>query len=202
MGALLEYGPLTKRTVHLCVDMQEVYARDTPWHTPWMSRVLPIVCNIARHHSEQTIFTRFMPPIRPEDMHGTWRRFYERWRDMTRDRIAPELLELVAPLRALAPPATIVDKMLYSAFSTPALLPRLQRHGIDSLVITGAETDMCVLATVLDAVDLGYRVVLVTDALCSSSDTTHDALMTLYRQRYSQQIETSDSETVLTCWTA
>jgi nicotinamidase-related amidase len=52
----------------------------------------------------------------------------------------------------------------------------------------------------MDAVDLGYRVVLPTDALCSSSDTTHDALMTLYRQRYSEQIETSDSETVLQCW--
>jgi len=46
-----------------------------------------------------------------------------------------------------------------------------------------------VLATVLDAVDLGYRVVLVEDALCSSSDAGHDALMTLYRTRYSEQIE-------------
>ncbi len=45
------------------------------------------------------------------------------------------------------------------------------------------------LATVLDAVDLGYRVVLVEDALCSSSDAGHDALMTLYRSRYSEQIE-------------
>jgi len=46
-----------------------------------------------------------------------------------------------------------------------------------------------VLATVLDAVDLGYRVVLVEDALCSSSDAGHDALMTLYRTRFSEQIE-------------
>ena len=45
------------------------------------------------------------------------------------------------------------------------------------------------LATVLDAVDLGYRVVLVEDALCSSSDAGHDALMTLYRTRFSEQIE-------------
>jgi nicotinamidase-related amidase len=50
---------------------------------------------------------------------------------------------------------------------------------------------------VLDAVDLGYRVVLVTDALCSSSDATHDALLSLYRNRFSQQIETITSETLL-----
>jgi nicotinamidase-related amidase len=200
MGDTLTYGPLTNRTAHLCIDMQELYARETPWHTPWMTRVLPIIHNIARHRPEQTVFTRFIPPVRPEDMSGTWRRFYERWRELTRERVTPELLGLVPPLKALAPPAAVIDKMLYSAFSAPALLRHLQQHGVDSLVITGAETDMCVLATVMDAVDLGYRVVLPTDALCSSSDTTHDALMTLYRQRYSEQIETSDSETVLQCW--
>ncbi|MGY4466887.1 nicotinamidase-related amidase [Bradyrhizobium sp. LB9.1b] len=42
-------------------------------------------------------------------------------------------------------------------------------------MITGAETDVCVLSTVLGAVDLGFRVVIVKDALCSSSDVGHDA---------------------------
>jgi nicotinamidase-related amidase len=59
---------------------------------------------------------------------------------------------------------------------------------------------MCVLAAVMDAVDLGYRVVLPVDALCSSSDETHDALLKFYRDRLSQQIETADAETVLACW--
>lgn len=76
----------------------------------------------------------------------------------------------------------------------------LRRRRIDSLIITGAETDVCVLAAVLNAVDLGYRVVLATDALCSSSDETHDALLTLYRGRFSQQIETADAATILAAW--
>jgi nicotinamidase-related amidase len=33
-----------------------------------------------------------------------------------------------------------------------------------ALTVTGSETDVCVLATVLDAVDLGYRVIVVRDA--------------------------------------
>ncbi len=53
---------------------------------------------------------------------------------------------------------------------------------------------VCVLAGVLGAVDRGYRVVVPTDALCSSSDRTHDALLTLYRERYGQQVETVPSE--------
>jgi nicotinamidase-related amidase len=76
----------------------------------------------------------------------------------------------------------------------------LRDRGIRTLVITGAETDVCVLAAVLDTVDLGYRVVLASDALCSSSDETRDALMTLYRERFSQQIETVETATILAAW--
>jgi nicotinamidase-related amidase len=71
---------------------------------------------------------------------------------------------------------------------------------IDSLVITGGETDVCVLATVLGAVDRGFRVVLVTDAVCSSADETHDALMELYRSRFSEQIEAVTMKEVLDGW--
>ena len=52
----------------------------------------------------------------------------------------------------------------------------------------------------LGAVDLGYRVVLAVDALCSSSDETHDALLTLYRRRFGQQIEAIDTEKIMTSW--
>ena len=39
---------------------------------------------------------------------------------------------------------------------------------------------MCVLATVLGAVDLGWRIMIVTDGVCSSSDEGHNSLLTLY----------------------
>jgi nicotinamidase-related amidase len=196
----LSFGPLSDRTVHLCIDMQNLFALDTPWHTPWMVRVLPIVVRIAGRHAQRTVFTRFIPPQRPDRMPGSWRRYYQHWQDLTRERLDPRLIELVPPLAALAPPAAVIDKHFYSPFSEPELAALLSRRGTDSLVITGAETDVCVLAAVLDAVDLGYRVVLATDALCSSSDATHDALLTLYHRRFAQQIETASSETILACW--
>jgi nicotinamidase-related amidase len=46
-----------------------------------------------------------------------------------------------------------------------------------------------VLSTVLDAVNIGLGVVIVEDALCSSSDAGHDALMTMYRLRFTEQID-------------
>ena len=56
------------------------------------------------------------------------------------------------------------------------------------------------MATVLGAVDLGYRVIVVRDAICSSSDEGHDALLRVYHGRYSEQIETADAENVLRRW--
>lgn len=56
------------------------------------------------------------------------------------------------------------------------------------------------LATVLDAVDHGYRVVVVEDGLCSSSDQGHDALLTLYRTRFTDQIELLGLEEVIRLW--
>ena len=47
---------------------------------------------------------------------------------------------------------------------------------------------------------MGYRVILVRDAVCSSSDEGHDMLMRLYHNRFSEQIETADAETILSCW--
>jgi nicotinamidase-related amidase len=197
---LLPFGPLTPRSIHLCVDMQNMFAEETPWHTPWMRRVLPVVERLAARRPAQTVFTRFLPPPRPEAMPGAWQRYYARWREFTGERIDPRLLGLVPALARLAPPAAVVDKHFYSAFREPGLARLLQERAADALVVTGAETDVCVLATVLGAVDHGYRVILVTDALCSSSDATHDALLELYRNRFAQQIETADAETVLACW--
>ena len=199
-SGLLRFGPLGERTVHLCIDMQNLFAEDTPWHTPWMKRVLPIVEGIAERHAERTIFTRFIPPRHPDELPGSWRRYYRRWAELTLDRLDPRLIELVPPLARLSPPAVTIDKRVYSPFVERSLWVELRQRRADTLVITGAETDVCVLAAVLDAVDHGYRVVLAVDALCSSSDQTHDALMTLYQNRFSEQIETAQSEEILAAW--
>jgi nicotinamidase-related amidase len=196
----LPFGPLGPSTAHLCVDMQNVFAEDTPWHTPWMTRVLPIVAELAERHREKTVFTRFIPAHHPDELPGSWRRYYRRWSGLTLEKVDRQLLELVPPLARLAPPAAVIDKRVYSPFTEPALLKLLREREIDSLVISGAETDVCVLAAVMDAVDLGYRVVLARDALCSSSDATHDALMTLYRERFSEQIELAETAAILDAW--
>ena len=161
MGKGLFPYPLTAKTVHLCLDMQRIFAPGGPWATPWMERVLPVVASIASRFPERTVFTRFITPQSPGDVPGMWQRYYSRWRETTRERINPALLELLPPLSSLSPPATIIDKTKFSGFAEPQLLSHLQARDANGLVITGSETDVCVLGTVLGAVDLGYRVIIV-----------------------------------------
>ena len=52
----------------------------------------------------------------------------------------------------------------------------------------------------LGAVDVGYRVIIVRDAICSSSDEGHDALMEVYHSRFSEQIETANADEILDAW--
>src|SRR3982074_3819460 len=104
LSSPLPFGPLDERTAHLCIDMQNLFAEETPWHTPWMQRVLPGVARIAEQHVEQTIFTRFIPAYDPDELPGSGRRCDGRWSESTLSRLVPRLVELVPPLARLAPP--------------------------------------------------------------------------------------------------
>jgi nicotinamidase-related amidase len=184
-----EQRELVTNAVHLCIDMQNIFARGGIWETPWMERVLPAIVEITTGYTARTVFTRFITPLEAEDRPGRWRRYFTKWKCATRSQLPAEQLELIPALRRFAPPATVIDKPGYSAFAQSALPSFLQEKNVSTVIVTGAETDVCVLSTVLDAVDLGLRVIIVEDALCSSFDAGHDALMTLYRNRFAQQIE-------------
>jgi nicotinamidase-related amidase len=197
----LHYGKLGERCVHLCVDMQRMFAAQTDWHTPWLHRVLPTIRRLVEAHPAQTIFTRFIPAGHLGDGEGAWRRYYQRWASMTLERLGAPMADLVPELAAFVPPAEVVDKQAYSPWYRTDLEERLGRRKIDTLVVTGGETDVCVLATVMGAIDRGYRVILVTDGLCSSADETHDSMMTLYGSRFAEQLELADCAEVLGAWT-
>jgi nicotinamidase-related amidase len=157
----LRYGAPGRTAVHICVDMQRTFVEGTEWTMPWFDRVLPNILSITSAHPEKTIFNRFIPARKPGQGVGMWRRYYERWESMTIDQLGPERVGLVPELAQLVPPARTFDKHVYSPWSGTDLHEQLRSAGID----TGGETYVCVLATVLGAIDWGFRVILVTDAI-------------------------------------
>jgi nicotinamidase-related amidase len=189
-----------QNAVHLALDMQNIFARGGIWETPWMERVLPTLIAITNANPARTVLTRFITPVHGSDRPGRWQKYYQKWEHATRSRLPATHLDIVPALARFVPPATVIDKPAYSAFSETNLSSFLLSKSVSTLIVTGAETDVCVLSTVLDAVDIGFRVVVVEDGLCSSSDEGHDALMTLYRKRYSEQIELRSHAEVLELW--
>ncbi|WP_240623395.1 cysteine hydrolase family protein [Brevundimonas lutea] len=186
--------------VHLCVDMQRLFAEDTPWRTPWMQRVAPVVAMMCDHRPAQTVFTRFVPPSGPDEARRAWRPYWERWSAMTLRELGADYVELMPELARFTPPALVFDKRVYSPWWNGRLHQGLQARSVDTLIVTGGETDVCVLATVLGAVDLGYRVIVAADALCSSADADHDAALQLYSERFGVQIETAPTAEIISGW--
>lgn len=196
----LVHGPLGDTCLHLCVDMQRLFGPGYPWAVPWLERVLPAIEALCGHRPDRTVFTRFIPAARPGEGPGAWARYYRRWASATLQEIGTDAIRLVPALERFVPPAAMVDKHVYSPWTEGRLDALLAEIRVEAIVITGGETDVCVLATALGAIDRGFRVILVADALCSSSDATHDALMELYLTRFSEQIEVASTEEVLDGW--
>ena len=66
-----------------------------------------------------------------------------------------------------------MDKRHYSAFSGTDLDIRLRERKIDTVILTGVLTDICVLHTAIDAYNLGYQIQVVEPAVASLSEENH-----------------------------
>jgi nicotinamidase-related amidase len=75
----------------------------------------------------------------------------------------------------------VIDKPGYSSFHGTSLDDELDARGIETLVLTGVTANVCVLSTLLSAVDLGYDTVVVSDAIAAVSDATRESVLDLVR---------------------
>lgn len=187
-------------TVHVVVDMQRLFAEATEWGVLSFADIVPSILTLVRAHPRQTLMTRFLTPERIEDAVGDWQSYYGRWRSVVRDRMAGAMFDLIEPLARLVPPAEVVEKKTYSAFASAEFVAALSRRNARTLVLTGVETEVCVLATALDAVDRGIHVVVATDAVNSGSSAGHRAALEAIYPRFDQQIELATVRDILAIW--
>lgn len=102
---------------------------------------------------------------------------------LTPERRARRLKELSASHRGYELPAdldvqpgdAIVVKRCYSALTPGSsnLHDTLQAHGIHTVLISGAATNVCCESTARDAMMLDYRSIMVSDTLASFSEQEH-----------------------------
>jgi nicotinamidase-related amidase len=90
----------------------------------------------------------------------------------------------VDPRIAPEPGEPVITKLFASAFFGTPLASMLAAHGCDTVVVTGASTSGCVRATVVDALQHGYRVVVPRAAVADRADQPHRANLFDIDQKY------------------
>ena len=127
----------------LVIDLQNVYTEGQPWAC---CHIRQAARNIRRLLDAgvcgEVLFTRFVPPAQPE---GMWREYNRVNAAVNADAFANAMLPEMAPYLERYP---LLDKSVYSSFSIPQV-----------------RAECCVLSTVLAGIDLGHRMVYLTDAV-------------------------------------
>ena len=192
------FGPIPASAIHLVVDMQELFRSHGDWGTPALTEIVPPILRLLDARPERACFSRFIPPEKMEDATGAWRRYYRRWHGVTLEKMDRDLVEIVPELLPWA--TWVIDKSGYSALGNASLRQAVSSPEGQCLILSGVETDVCVLSTVMEAIDLGLRVILAADAMASSVAQCHDLALQILEQRFDEQVEIATVDEIIAAW--
>lgn len=74
-----------------------------------------------------------------------------------------------------------LDKVRYSAFYGTPLDALLRARGIDTVVLTGVCTDICVMHTAVDAYNLSYHIEVPVSCVASFNPAAHETALAHFR---------------------
>lgn len=131
----------------------------------------------ADDQSDNNIFTIKVPSMLSllEDSHNS--------------QIVPELTPEAGEL--------VVRKTVPSAFFGTSLAAWLTQRGVQTLVVAGAVTSGCVRASVVDAMQLGFRPLVVSDCVGDRAIAPHDANLFDMEQKYAYVATLAETKALL-----
>jgi biuret amidohydrolase len=94
---------------------------------------------------------------------------------LVRGEVGHDFVDALRPLAG----EIVIDKPGYSAFAHTTLQQILTKRDIQTLILTGVTTEVCVSSTLRSAVDLGYRCITVSDACASGDPALHKASLAM-----------------------
>ena len=118
---------------------------------------------------QNVIFTRFTPPKNWQDETDSWQTYYRINQKINPSILGTEALEIIDNFISYIPNSVLTSrKKSASIFMAGNFHSKIKKKSTKILIFTGIETDYCVLSSVLDAIHLGYYVIVVMDACASS----------------------------------
>ncbi|GJE44734.1 isochorismatase family protein [Methylobacterium soli] len=106
--------------------------------------------------------------------------------------IAGTRLVAIDAATGITPQDPVIVKKGASAFFGTALAAILTGAGVDTLVVAGATTSGCVRATVVDAVQSGFTVLVPRDCCADRAEAPHAANLYDMQQKYADVTDAAD----------
>ena len=97
--------------------------------------------------------------------------------------------EDVDPRLAPRPDEQVLVKKFGSCFFGTTLASQLTSQGIDTVIVTGVSTSGCVRATVVDAVQHGFRAIVPRQAVGDRAQAPHEANLFDMQAKYGDVLE-------------
>jgi ureidoacrylate peracid hydrolase len=193
-GRLHIYDTLTGRSTALVVvDMQECFlGRGAPLEIPTAREIMPNINRLAEAIRRSGGVVVWLQASYTDEPYGGWKTYFD-----TRGR--PEVAELIlaqltpgarghriAPELRVEAEDLVVLKYRYSAFvqGSSDLEKELRQREIDTVVVVGTLTNVCCESTARDAMQLGFRTVMVSDANATRTDDEHVATLLSIAQSF------------------
>lgn len=174
------YESLTPgRTALVIVDMVRFFVDGDPYGLGIVPQIQALATGMRRAGS----LVVWVLPVVPEQANAWGTEFYgpQTVELLRTSGGAGEVADRLWPDLVVEPGDAVLEKRGTSAlFPGNSDLPQLlEARGIDTVVVGGKVTGVCVESTVRDAAALGYRAVLVADAAATYSDEAHNASLTV-----------------------
>jgi len=135
-----------------------------------------------------------------QDLNRMWKDLDRLSLEVSGQRMFPQVGEpswqiddSLAPL----PGELVLNKTSSGTLNSTMLDQTLRNMGIESLVVSGVTTDVCVETTARDAADRGFQVIVVEDACTAFSEDLHRAALQAFSLAFGRVRKTDEVLTLL-----
>ena len=205
-GKLHVYDSLDpKRTALLVIDMQNAFvAPGAPIEVPAARGIVQPINRLTKELRRRSVLVIWVLHENKGDGRD-WAGFFDAFVAPGRRAEAAAALAGGSELQKLYPeleasPSDLrIAKNRYSALIAGAspLEKMLKDRGIDTLLIAGTKTNVCVECTARDAMMLDYKVALVSDCTAALSDDEHRATLENVIQQFGDVLTTEEALNLL-----
>jgi len=208
----IEFDVKAETVALLLVDMQFTYTDSNGSFAKALARLNPEMARLFKERVEKRVLPgnlrllRAFREARRQIVYTKHLRFIPDGRDLilrrrTRDKIAvaetgfshmghsgsrdAEIVETLKPEVG----DYVVEKNSSSPFNSTGIDQVLRNMNIETLVVTGLATDMCVITTARDAADRGYNVIVAEDACTTFDLASHESALVNFSRVYGKVMQ-------------